>query len=150
MMAVSCVANTFLLYSFTEKNLITPTELQRLLYICFKEYLLRYNEPLFPERFVPGTNGPELLSITEAFQSDGNTREITRFIKNSTGGASIIMQTSTAGVLVQAIWQHYKNHTEELEKASRMNCAWAWAILNKRRFLEEEIICQEEGMAGLF
>lgn len=65
MMAVSCVANTFLLYSFTEKKLITPTELQRLLYICFKEYLLRYNEPLFPERVVlfkrrPSHGGREL------------------------------------------------------------------------------------------
>lgn len=76
------IANTILRLSFNENISITPMKLQRLLYLIYKDYLIRMNQSLFSERFEAQNYGPSLSVIHSNFgQYYGNP--ITHYYKTN-------------------------------------------------------------------
>lgn len=111
MVNAQTVANTILMLSFKEKNLITLMKLQRIIYLVYKEYLKTTNCPLFSEQFEKWQYGSVLPSIHYKFKRFG-ADFIDRFSRDAMGNVEIINIESNTEIakIIENVWNKYKNY----------------------------------------
>ncbi len=147
MLNTQTAANTFIICGFKENIPITPMKLQKLVYILYKNYLIRTNHRLFEERFLQWRYGPVLQSLYYEFKCFG-AAPITKFARDANGSVETINLSicSPAAQSFNEVWNKYKMYsaTELSAFTHRTNSAWSNAkggvlqdedIKNEREFI---------------
>jgi uncharacterized phage-associated protein len=140
------IANTFLHKAFSEKIPITPMKLQKLLYLFYREYLRKYSQSLFPERFEAWQHGPVLSQVYARFK-EYRANPIDKYSLNENGRA-LIYDLSPDNAFSRAfndVWCRYKDFgAVRLSKMTHQTgSAWEAAIKSGNIFLTDEDIKNE-------
>lgn len=148
MTSVMAVSNTILSMSFQESIPVTPLKLHWLLYLLYREYLQKYDKPLFSERFLLLRHGPVLRSAQEKFDSFAE-KAISRFAKDALDNVFVVDEWKGADIVdaIQSVWAKYKAY--DGISLSRLLCspgtAWSKADEQGLAYLRDEDIKAEIG-----
>jgi len=141
------IANSILKKSFEEKNYITPSKLNSLVYLLSSEYLYLNGESLSNELFEKTKHGPVIPSIYFKFNSFGN-RVITEYAKDSTGKI-IHINGMKFDECLSHIWEKFENIDDVtilsyIESGRGYSKKEVDTTISEREMLMDEISRQEE------
>ena len=142
MTITQALANTILMLSFDEGVPVTPMKLQKLMFFVYSDYLRKYDEPLFPERFQTWKYGPVLASIYYEFNAFG-ANSITKFSRDAMGNVyTIKLYNNPVMDIVHSVWSRYRSLSAvELSALThRPGSAWDNAVKAGRKYIEDEDI----------
>lgn len=111
-----CIANRFIRQAQTEDVALSPTKLQCLIYLLYRQYLKKTKKRLFREFFVAGLNGPILLSLQTAiyeFQNFNGSK--VDYFRKSDGTFEYIniVKVDQLQYAFLDVWYDYKNCSGE-------------------------------------
>ncbi len=143
MISVISLANTIIKLAQNEKINLSPMKLQKLLYYIYKEYLKRYNTPLFSDRFETWRYGPVIRSVYDEFKQYGSN-SIEEYAKDTAGNAYVIKLDDNAGFIMD-VWNKYKyfGGIDLSLKTHQEGTAWDKAIKRHESTLRDEDILNE-------
>jgi uncharacterized phage-associated protein len=141
------IANNIIERGKSEGIAITPMKLQKLLYLIYREYIKKYNKPLFSERFEAWQFGPVLDSIYHEFKKY-KANAISSFYKDDDGKVFKISENECPEFkeVFNSIWSKYKN-IDPIELSNRTHqrgSAWDKSIINDTCVLSDNDIINEE------
>lgn len=144
MYSAPVVANNIL---YRLKKDVSPMKLQKLLYITYKEYLVKTGRKLFNEPFEAWRYGPVVRCVYNEFKPFGS-RSITDYAKNAEGRAFIISEDNDLDlktILDDVICRYGNKSGIELSKLTHENrdSAWKKAYASRNTLLKDSDICGE-------
>lgn len=141
------VANTFLSQGKAENVQITPMQLQKFVYIFYKEYLRTYEQKLFAEPFETWRYGPVLRTVYDSFKFYGSN-PISDYYYLNDGNYQTMNLSVNPSVrdLFFSTWYKYKQFDGITlsEMTHRPNTAWSKAQESGSPFLMDQDIFMEE------
>lgn len=147
MVSAISVGNSILKRAFEEDIDVTPMKLQKLIYIVYKEYLKKTDQPLFSERFEVWKYGPVIRSIYDAFKHR-KANAIKAYALESDGAAYVVNETSSEIFhnVLDYVWERYKNLDGIVlsQMTHRNGTAWYKAAIAGNTFLSDAEIYNEE------
>ncbi len=104
------IANTFLEKAYSEKIMISPMKMQKIIYILYKSYLKETNKKIFDEKFEVWKYGPVIRSVYNAFKYYGSN-PITTFYKEKVDNYFTIdlSKNNDFTKIFNRVWETYKN-----------------------------------------
>ena len=138
------IANSFIFKARKENIPLSPMKLQKLIYITYANYLQRYGEELFPDRFAAWRYGPVLEEIYYEYRDFG-ANSIDRYFVDSSKEAKKVSDSGEVGEIIGEVWEAFKNCSGSYLSVltHQVGTAWRKAVENKKNYLDDAEIVND-------
>lgn len=141
------VANSILVRFFKNGINISPMKLQKLIYIVYREYLVRAKVPLFSEEFETWQYGPVVRTVYDEFKSFGSN-SINKYASDALGRIYVCNEESDEILkdVLDRVFKKYRYVSAiELSKKTHnnINSAWRKSAVNNKPILNDNDIKSE-------
>ncbi len=146
MISVISLANTIIQFATQENIELSPMKLQKIIYFIYKDYIKKYDVPLFSDRFEAWRYGPVVRSVYDEFKHFGSST-IKDFAKDTEGVVYVLKMDSSTS-FIRDIWDKYKyqNGIELSARTHQKDTAWDKAVKNCKGILDDEDIKNERDL----
>jgi len=119
-------------------------KLLKLLYFVFRDYLQKYREMLFVDRFEVWPYGPVLVNVYYEFKRYG-ARAVSGFYEDTSGNVFIITETPELTNVIDDVWYRYhdKSGIDLSNITHQEGSAWRKAWEANKEYLDYEDIIND-------